>query len=144
MRKAAIILSIFALYISSYGQEANTIPQGAIMTFTNTEIDLGEIFEKDNNFIIVTFEFTNTGTEDLVIQAVKSPCCPTQWERKPITPNEKGTIKVSYWIKDRVGKFRKSTTIYSNSIKADNFNEFGSRIVVFFKGIVIGNEDKNK
>jgi len=126
--------------------KGNVIPkekvQGAIMIFTNTEIDLGEIFEKDGDYITVNFEFTNTGTEDLIIQDVKSPCCPTQWERKPIPPNGKGSIGVSHWVKGRVGEFRKSIIIYSNSIKADDFNEFGSRIVVYYKGIVIGNEEK--
>ena len=65
------------------------------------------------------FEFTNTGSEALVISDVKSSCGCTVPEKPkgPIAPGETGQIKVKYDTK-RVGPIRKTVTVYSNAIEA--------------------------
>lgn len=62
-----------------------------------------------------TFTFTNIGDQPLIIKDIKSSCGCTIPEKpkKPILPNEKGTIKVSYNT-NITGGFAKSITILSN------------------------------
>ncbi|CAM1362046.1 DUF1573 domain-containing protein [Tenacibaculum xiamenense] len=63
-----------------------------------------------------TFEFTNVGSEPLIIKEVKSSCGCTvpRKPEKPIMPGEKSYIDVAYDTK-RIGGFMKSLIVYSNS-----------------------------
>ena len=76
-----------------------------------------------------TFTFTNIGDQPLIIKDIKSSCGCTIPEnpKKPILPNEKGTIKVSYNT-NIIGGFSKSITILSNVKK--------ERTVLKIKGFV--------
>lgn len=62
------------------------------------------------------FQFTNTGTEPLVLSNVRSSCGCTvpKWPREPIGAGETATIEVKYNT-TRVGSFNKSITVYSNA-----------------------------
>lgn len=62
----------------------------AVITFDKVEYDYGEI-EYDGNGEC-SFEFTNTGTEALVITNVLASCGCTvpKWSKDPIKPGEKG------------------------------------------------------
>ena len=64
------------------------------------------------------FEFTNIGTEPIVINRVASTCgCAVSEKReKPIMPGKKGKIVVSYNT-NIVGNFTKAFTVYSNAKK---------------------------
>ena len=82
--------------------------------FDKTTIDYGKIDKNANS--VRTFTFTNIGDQPLIIKDIKSTCGCTIPEKpeKPILPNEKGTIKVSYNTKI-IGGFSKSITILSNA-----------------------------
>ncbi|WP_026777403.1 DUF1573 domain-containing protein [Polaribacter sp. Hel_I_88] len=82
--------------------------------FDKTTIDYGKIDKNANG--VRTFTFTNIGDQPLIIKDIKSTCGCTIPEKpeKPILPNEKGTIKVSYNTKI-IGGFSKSITILSNA-----------------------------
>jgi hypothetical protein len=62
------------------------------------------------------FEFTNTGTEPLMITNAKGSCGCTvpEWPKEPIAPGAKASIKVNYDTK-RTGAINKSVTITSNA-----------------------------
>lgn len=62
------------------------------------------------------FEFTNTGTEPLVLSNVRSSCGCTipQWPKEPINAGETASILVKYNT-TRQGPFNKSITVYSNA-----------------------------
>jgi hypothetical protein len=66
----------------------------------------------------VTFTFTNIGEAPLVINQVVASCGCTspQYDKKPIAPGQKGSIKVTY---DGAGKFpgyfKKSITVRTNA-----------------------------
>ncbi len=85
----------------------------AVITFDKVEYDYGEI-EYDGNGEC-SFEFTNTGTEALVITNVLASCGCTvpKWSKDPIKPKEKGTITVKYNT-SIPGNFSKSIRVFSN------------------------------
>jgi len=86
----------------------------AKIEFEEETIDYGQIEYKSDG--VRTFIFTNTGTEPLVIDKVKSTCGCTVPEKPkdPIAPGEKGEIKVKY-ATNRQGPIRKTITVYSNA-----------------------------
>jgi hypothetical protein len=88
----------------------------AYMSFKTTEFDFGKI-EEVKGPVNITFEFTNTGSEPVIIGKVDATCgCTTPtWSDKPVLPGEKGFVKAVYDPKDRPGKFDKSITVNSNA-----------------------------
>lgn len=82
--------------------------------FKKEMINYGEITKGSNGSRI--FEFTNVGDSPLIIKSIVSTCgcaIPKKPE-KPIMPNEKGYIEVSYDTQ-RLGGFSKQFTIFSNA-----------------------------
>jgi hypothetical protein len=86
---------------------------GPAMEFQVTEHDFGTIQHGANGTF--EFAFTNTGAEPLVISNVRSSCGCTipSWPHDPIPAKGTGVIKVTYDT-NRVGKFNKTITIFSN------------------------------
>ena len=90
-------------------------PSDAKMEFEATEWNFGEITQGES--VEYAFEFTNTGSEPLIITNAKGSCGCTvpSWPREPIAPGESGELKVKYDTK-RIGLINKSVTIQSNAI----------------------------
>ncbi|MDC1030276.1 DUF1573 domain-containing protein [Flavobacteriaceae bacterium] len=101
---------IFFLNLSIQAQES-----GPSISFSSLVIDYGEIDKGSDG--IRTFEFTNTGTQPLVIAKVYSSCGCTIPKKPdaPIAPGEKGEIQVKYDT-NRVGPIRKTITVNSNAM----------------------------
>jgi len=108
------IVTFFALFfflnLSIQAQES-----GSSISFSSLVIDYGEIDKGSDG--IRTFEFTNTGTQPLVIAKVYSSCGCTIPKKPdaPIAPGEKGEIQVKYDT-NRVGPIRKTITVNSNAM----------------------------
>ena len=108
------IVTFFALFLalnlSTHAQES-----GPSISFSSLIIDYGEIDKGSDG--IRTFEFTNTGTQPLVIAKVYSSCGCTIPKKPdaPIAPGEKGEIQVKYDT-NRVGPIRKTITVNSNAM----------------------------
>ena len=86
--------------------------------FVEQEYDFGS-FEPVGNDTLKShsFRFYNTGQAPLVILHVATGCGCTQpqYTKTPIPPGESGVVTVNYkGYGQRVGKFRKSVTVYSN------------------------------
>ena len=115
------ILTLFFIGILSLTTNAQEFK------FDAETIDYGKIDKKANG--VRTFTFTNVGNQPLIIKDIKSTCGCTVPEKpkKPILPNEKGTIKVSYNT-NIIGGFSKSITILSNVKK--------ERTILKIKGFV--------
>jgi hypothetical protein len=99
------IVTFFALFFAiNLGLKAQD--NGPIIDFTAVVVDYGDI----------VFEFTNTGTEPLIISKVYSSCGCTipKKPEAPIAPGEKGEIQVKYDT-NRVGPIRKTITVNSNA-----------------------------
>jgi len=84
--------------------------------FIETTYDFGDIREADGP-VEHTFEFTNKGTDVLIIQDIKASCgCTTPtWTREPVKPGEKGIITAVFNPEKRPGFFNKSLSIVSNA-----------------------------
>lgn len=103
-----IILVAFVALVSFAAQAQ------AKIEFKSDTIDYGEIAKGSDG--VRVFEFTNTGSEPLIISDVKSSCGCTVPEKPkdPIAPGKNGQIKVKYDT-NRVGPIRKTVTVYSNA-----------------------------
>jgi hypothetical protein len=113
MKKITLLFSL--LFVSVLiSQNANAqIVSGAKIEFSKETHDYGTVkYGADGT---CTFDFTNTGTEPLIISNAKGSCGCTvpEWPKEPIAPGATGTIKVSYDTK-RPGAISKSVTITCN------------------------------
>jgi hypothetical protein len=117
------ILSVFTLMLAlAFAVQAQDQPvespaapaSNAKMEFQTLEVDYGTIEQGADPFRV--FEFTNTGTDPLLITNAKGSCgctVPT-YPKEPIPPGETGEIKVRYDT-NRVGPFTKKVTINTNA-----------------------------
>ena len=80
----------------------------------------------------VSFKFTNTGNEPLIIQKPKTSCGCTasSWPKEPILPGESENIVVTYKTTTKVGNFSKSVTVTSNAM-------VNSTVVLRIKGAIL-------
>lgn len=85
------------------------------MTFKYLEYDFGTV--KDGKVVSHEYEFTNTGTEPLIISDAKASCGCTvpSWPKEPIQPGGKGSIKVQFDSKGKPGQQSKKVTITANT-----------------------------
>jgi hypothetical protein len=105
------IVTFFALFFAiNLGLKAQD--NGPIIDFTAVVVDYGDIAKGSDGIR----EFTNTGTEPLIISKVYSSCGCTipKKPEAPIAPGEKGEIQVKYDT-NRVGPIRKTITVNSNA-----------------------------
>lgn len=85
------------------------------MTFKYLEYDFGSV--KDGEVVRHDYEFTNTGTEPLIIADAKASCGCTvpQWPKEPIQPGGSGKIRVEFDSKGKPGPQSKRVTITANT-----------------------------
>jgi hypothetical protein len=120
---------IICLFIGSamYAQDAKTNekainyaktdipnPKAGVLSFETEEIDYGTIPQDADG--MKTFKFTNTGTNPIVINQVKTSCgctVPT-YSKEPVLAGATGEIQIKY-ATDRIGKFTKTITVISNA-----------------------------
>jgi hypothetical protein len=85
------------------------------MKFAESSHDFGTIDQGTENKKI--FEFTNTGSEPLVIENAKGSCGCTvpEWPKEPIPPGGTGEIKVVYKPGKQKNQQKKNVTITANT-----------------------------
>lgn len=93
------------------------VEKGAKIEFVKLTHDYGNIKQGANG--LCTFQFSNTGNEDLIIVDAKKSCgCAVpSWLKELILPGGKGVIEVRYNTK-RTGGIAKNVIIISNAINA--------------------------
>lgn len=126
MKKVLFVIMMALGSIAAFAQEkAGDQPQ---ITFALTEHDFGKI--QEGTMANYEFTFTNTGKAPLVLSNVQPSCgCTTpEWNKEPIAPGAKGTIKASFNSYGRPGSFQKYITVKSN---ASN-----SEVMLIIKGTV--------
>ena len=118
MKKLLSLFSMIAFVATfSFAQDAEggieVQMEGPKMEFETKEVDYGTI--EQNSEPLRVFNFTNTGTEPLVITNAKGSCGCTvpKWPKEPIMPGEESAIEVRYDTK-RVGPFTKRVTLTTN------------------------------
>jgi hypothetical protein len=109
MKIRCFILWLMAFVaVGAYAQGPNTI------VFDKTSHNFGEIDQKGGPQTF-SFEFTNKGTEPIIIQNVAASCGCTSpdWTKAPVPPGGRGYVKATY-TPSAVMPFNKSLTVYSN------------------------------
>ncbi len=106
-----IITGIFAVIILSAQTNG-----GTSVKFATTTHDFGQ-FKEEAGPQTFSFDFTNSGSEDILVTRVAASCgCTTpEWTKSPVKPGEKGYVKVTYDPRNRPNKFKKSVTVFTNS-----------------------------
>lgn len=113
MKKYFSILIIITLSVpfNSYAQQ-----KSATISFNELVHNFGKI-DEEKGTVNYKFEFTNTGSQALIIQNVMTSCgCTTpSWTKEPVKPGEKGFVDVAYNPASRPGKFEKYITVQSTA-----------------------------
>ena len=115
MKKSILSLLVLVFAGMASTAMAQEISLGAAIEFEKDLHDYGTIPHKGNG--TYAFEFTNTGSDDLLITNAKGSCGCTvpSWPKTPIAPGASAKIEVTYDTK-RFGAFSKSVTITSNAV----------------------------
>jgi hypothetical protein len=88
--------------------------EGPSIHFEKTRHTFGKV--KQGDLVKHSFRFTNNGSVDLKISEVKASCGCTvpSWPKNPLKPGESGIIDVKFNTAGKMGKQKKSVTVYSN------------------------------
>lgn len=88
----------------------------AQMKFEEIEWNFGEINQGES--VEYAFQFTNTGSDPLIITSAKGSCGCTVpvWPREPVAPGESGVIDVKFNSKGKKGKQNKRVTLITNMV----------------------------
>lgn len=106
--------------------------KGAEMTFKNASYDLGTIHASKGK-VKATYDFTNTGTEPLIIVNVTNGgcgCTKPDYPKQPIAPGKSGTITITFNPAGRKGELRREVKVKSNA-------KNGKRQTLKFTGMII-------
>ena len=111
MKKIIFLVTFFGLVFTINAQ--NTKP---VLSFEKKIHDFGDIKE-DGGTVTYSFNFTNTGSQPLVIHNVQPSCGCTSsdWTRTPIQPGGKGFVNATFDPRNRPSNFNKSITVTSNA-----------------------------
>jgi len=92
----------------------------AVITFDKTEHDFGDVLQGE--VVTCSFHFTNTGNVPLLISQVSTSCGCTvgDYPRDPIAPGKSGVIKATYDSKGHHGFQKRTLTVMSNTMPANN------------------------
>ena len=125
--KKIIILTILSIsYTFAYSQNTGKEP---IIEFEYIKYNYDTI--QQNSSGISKFYFKNMGSAPLIISKISTSCGCTNVShpQKPIMPNEKGVIEVTYNT-SQIGDFRKTIVVTSNATNA-------TKSVLTIKGVVV-------
>lgn len=113
MKISTFILSftLSLLTLTTLAQERKSI------FFYEKTHDFGTIDERDGE-VSCDFYFRNDGTEAVSIKEIHTSCGCTspEWDEKPILPNKRGKITLTFDPKERYGDFDKGATILFESM----------------------------
>jgi hypothetical protein len=124
-----ILLTVFSVVIAVLGFAQPKIQ------FDQTTYDFGMIREEGGK-VTARFNFTNVGTEDLILKSVRPGCGCTaaNYTKTAIAPGERGFIDATYNPSGRPGSFNKNIKVTTNEPEMDV--EKPTPHLIFIKGNV--------
>ncbi len=129
--KRNLITLFIALIVAVALNAVSAAEGGAAITFKETKVDFGNIHTK-NGSVTATYQFTNTGTEPLVIITVTNGgcgCTTPSYPKAPIAPGKTGEIKITFDPSGRRGEFNREVKVKTNASK--------KRIGLRFSGVIL-------
>jgi hypothetical protein len=92
-----------------------TVTKAPKIKFVQEALNFGTI--KEDSVVTKAFEFTNTGSADLLITNATGSCGCTipVFPTTPIAPGEKGNILVKFTAKNKVGPQKPTITVTTNA-----------------------------
>lgn len=87
----------------------------ALISFDTLIHNFGTIIEGE--MVVCYFDYQNTGEADLLIHSVEASCgCTTpDWNRSPLSPGERESLKVVFDATGRSGSQHKVITVMTNA-----------------------------
>ncbi len=112
MMKNILFVLIAALTVFAAAAKKNN----AKIAFKTEVHDFGYVQESKGD-VSYDFEFSNVGTEPLIVLNARASCGCTvpEYPRNPIKPGEKGVIKVTFRTAHQAGHFDKNVTVKTNT-----------------------------
>ncbi|MDR2927723.1 MAG: DUF1573 domain-containing protein [Cytophagaceae bacterium] len=122
MKKMFLSIAFFGLVAAVCAQP--------VLSFEKKIHDFGDIKE-EGGAAVYSFNFTNTGTQPLVIHTVQASCgCTTpDWTRTPIQPGGKGFVKATFDPRNRPNNFNKTITVTSNAKQASEILRITGNVI---------------
>lgn len=107
-----MVLAVSMLSVLSVSAAPKNRPQ---ISFEKTRFDFGVVAEKGKP-VTHDFEFTNTGSSNLVIidATAQCGCTKPKFPKSPVAPGKKGVISVTFHPRGFVGEFEKTVTVRTN------------------------------
>lgn len=124
-----ILLTLFSAVIATFAFAQPKIQ------FDQTTYDFGQIHE-ENGKVTARFNFTNVGTEDLILKSVRPGCGCTaaNYTKTAIAPGQQGFIDATYNPSGRPGTFNKNIKVTTN--EPEMLVEKPTPHMIFIKGKV--------
>ncbi len=114
---AFVIMSVFVFFLVADLSAKNVEEvEGPKLEFVKEAEELGEIKVNELEEYNLEIEFVNSGNEPLILSQVRG-CCGTrimEWPREPISPGDKGIIKVKFRLAPRPHNVSRVVTVLSN------------------------------
>ena len=122
--------SLVSIPVSANGVDSAVAGNKPTMNFKDTMHDFGTLHEGE--VAEHSFEFTNNGKTPLIISSASASCGCTvaDYDRNPILPGKKSSIKVRYNSANRTGHQEKYITITTNTSRGTE--------MVYIKTDIIG------
>lgn len=113
---------------SASGEQTDELPA---IKFNTERIELGDITQGEK--ITRRFEFTNTGTADLLITNIAASCHCTvanDWPTEPVKPGEGGSFSVTFDSENQEGQQVKKVTVTANTNPATHVVAIAGNVIV--------------
>lgn len=108
-----LIFLLTAILVCSLAVMAKS---NASASFERTKVELGQI-QASKGPVTFTYDFTNTGSEPLVIVSVSNGgcgCTKPSFPKEPIAPGKSGRISITFNPEGRAGELNREVTVRTN------------------------------
>ena len=112
---SSVIFLMLSICVSAQkNQEVNSVSSGASIAWSSsTTYDFGNI--NKGTPVTAAFEFTNNGSEPLIISEAKGSCGCTsvEYPQQPVPPGAKDSVKATF-NPSSIGAFNKAVKVTAN------------------------------
>lgn len=111
-----VVMLLLGLTATAQSRKATRTASGARLELHEKTHHFGDVPRRGDD-LVHEFRFTNVGTTPLVLTRVVTSCSclKAHFSKRPVAPNEEGTIRIVYEPKkSEAGVFNKVIQIYSN------------------------------